>query len=232
MGPAAGIASSSAPPAEAGGGTRSFKLWGKDGFTFGDILDAVNPLEQLPVVGTIYRHLTGHSISPASRIMGGALFGGPIGAALSALDAVVQAASGKGVGERVVEAIEGDGAGTATGGQIAFSAAPANVFPSGRPAGASVRRAAATAGTTVLAQRQPAVRPGGWIVNAAYGTPADGAGPAAATHALPNRELASRQPQQPQAVRRPRPGGWMVNAAYTGLDAAERQGATGVSASA
>ena len=236
MGPAAGLAASSAPTAAAGGATHSFKLWGKDGFTFGDILDAVNPLEQLPVVGTIYRHLTGHSISPASRIMGGALFGGPIGAALSALNAVVEASSGKGIGERVLEALEGGGNGTAPSERVASSGAPAGVFPSGRPADASAGRTAANRGTAVVVQLEPAVRPGGWMVNAAYTEAVDGsdrgAGAATADAAVSIRQVASRGAQMPRPVHRPRPGGWMVNAAYASLDAGERQRAGIVSASA
>src|SRR5690349_12138760 len=59
------------------GNERSFwdRLWGKDGFSFGALLDAINPLQHIPVVSTIYRAATGDTIGPAPRIMGGALFG-------------------------------------------------------------------------------------------------------------------------------------------------------------
>lgn len=58
-------------------------IFGEDGFTFGDIIDIINPLQHIPIVNSIYRKVTGDVIAPAMEIAGGALFGGPIGAALS-----------------------------------------------------------------------------------------------------------------------------------------------------
>ena len=49
------------------------------GLGFGDLLDVINPLQHLPVVGTIYRALTGDTMSEAARMAGGALYGGPFG---------------------------------------------------------------------------------------------------------------------------------------------------------
>ena len=46
---------------------------------FDDLLDAINPLQHLPVVGTVYRALSGDEISPVARIAGGTLFGGIAG---------------------------------------------------------------------------------------------------------------------------------------------------------
>ncbi|PWC81297.1 hypothetical protein TSH100_27415 [Azospirillum sp. TSH100] len=43
---------------------------------FDDLLDAVNPLQQLPVVGSVYREATGEDISIPARLAGGFLFGG------------------------------------------------------------------------------------------------------------------------------------------------------------
>ena len=51
--------------------------------SFKDVIDAVNPLQQLPVVGTVYRAATGDTISPIARFVGGAILGGPIGAAIA-----------------------------------------------------------------------------------------------------------------------------------------------------
>ncbi len=52
-------------------------------FGFSDFLDTVNPLQQLPVVGTIYRAVTGDEISQRAHYAGSALYGmalgGPIG---------------------------------------------------------------------------------------------------------------------------------------------------------
>ncbi|HYF87886.1 hypothetical protein [Azospirillum sp.] len=43
---------------------------------FDDLVDAVNPLQQLPVVSSVYREATGESISIPARLAGGFLFGG------------------------------------------------------------------------------------------------------------------------------------------------------------
>ncbi len=58
-------------------------IFGEDGFTFGDILDIINPLQHIPVVNSIYRKITGDVIAPSMQIAGDALFGGPIGAVVS-----------------------------------------------------------------------------------------------------------------------------------------------------
>ena len=47
-----------------------------DGFDFDDFIDVINPLQHLPVVGTIYRAITGDEIEAPAKIAGGALFGG------------------------------------------------------------------------------------------------------------------------------------------------------------
>jgi len=66
-------------------------------FSFSDIIDMVNPLHHLPVVGHIYRELTGDKIKPIGQIMGGALFGGPLGAASGLVNVVIQQETGKDV---------------------------------------------------------------------------------------------------------------------------------------
>ena len=80
------------------------KPFGEDGLTFGDILDVINPLQHIPVISTIYRNLTGDELSPAARIAGGALFGGPIGLVAGVANTAVLAFSGKDIGESIVAA--------------------------------------------------------------------------------------------------------------------------------
>lgn len=80
------------------------KPFGEDGLTFGDILDVINPLQYIPVISTIYRNLTGDELSPAARIAGGALFGGPIGLVAGVANTAVLAFSGKDIGESIVAA--------------------------------------------------------------------------------------------------------------------------------
>ena len=61
-------------------------------FGFKDFLDVINPLQHIPVVSTIYQHLTGDTIAPVAEIVGGGLFGGPIGAAASLASVAVKSA--------------------------------------------------------------------------------------------------------------------------------------------
>ena len=71
--------------------TKQNSLFGEDGFTFGDIIDIINPLQHIPIISSIYRKITGDTIAPAMRVAGGALFGGPIGAAVSLVSTGIQA---------------------------------------------------------------------------------------------------------------------------------------------
>lgn len=71
-------------------------------FGFSDFLDIVNPLQHIPVVSTIYRELTGDELGAPARILGGALFAGPLGAAAGAASAAVEAVSGKDPGAHAV----------------------------------------------------------------------------------------------------------------------------------
>lgn len=64
-------------------------------FGFADLLDMVNPLQHIPVVGTLYRELTGDTIRPIGQIVGGAVFGGPLGAAGGLVNAIVREETGK-----------------------------------------------------------------------------------------------------------------------------------------
>jgi hypothetical protein len=68
-------------------------------YTFADVLDVINPLQHLPVIGTIYRKLTGDTIKPMSDIVGGAIFGGPIGAVASTANVVVKSTTGRDIAE-------------------------------------------------------------------------------------------------------------------------------------
>ncbi len=69
-------------------------LFGKDGFTFFDFLDIINPLQHIPVISTIYRSITGDQLDPGSRIAGATLFGGPLGGALASLDVAIKHKTG------------------------------------------------------------------------------------------------------------------------------------------
>jgi hypothetical protein len=66
--------------------------------SFADLLDVINPLQHIPLVSTAYRELTGDTISSGARIMGGALFGGPIGFVTALANEIVESVSGKDIG--------------------------------------------------------------------------------------------------------------------------------------
>ena len=76
-----------------------------DRFGFWDFVDIVNPLQHIPVVNALYRAVTGDTIKPAARIIGGTVFGGPLGLAVAAADAVIEQSTGRTVGGHVAEAI-------------------------------------------------------------------------------------------------------------------------------
>jgi hypothetical protein len=55
-------------------------FWGSNGLGFDDVLDAINPLNHLPLVSNFFdASSTEEGTSPGSRIVGGALFGGAVG---------------------------------------------------------------------------------------------------------------------------------------------------------
>lgn len=63
-------------------------------FTPAEARAALNPLHHLPVVGTIYRAVTGEVIPPPLRVAGAALFGGPLGALGAAVFGLVEQLAG------------------------------------------------------------------------------------------------------------------------------------------
>ncbi len=73
-----------------------------------DLIDVINPLQHIPVVSSIYRAITGDEISPGARLVGGALFGGPMGLAGAYVSGVVEDATDTSIGEIVVAAFSRD----------------------------------------------------------------------------------------------------------------------------
>lgn len=77
-------------------------------FGFFDFLDIINPLQHIPIVSSIYRGLTGDTIGPAAEVLGGALYGGPIGAAAGMASAVITHETGKDPGQALVDLFRAD----------------------------------------------------------------------------------------------------------------------------
>ena len=78
-------------------------VWsGEGGPSFSEFLDIINPLQHLPVISTIYRAITGDEIGLAPRVLGAALFGGPLGILLAGLSAAFEEVTGGNIADHAV----------------------------------------------------------------------------------------------------------------------------------
>lgn len=132
---------------------------------FGDLLDAVNPLQHLPGVSQLYRHATGDDIGLPARLAGGFLFGGPIGLLGSAALAAFEAVTGDDPLGHLVALAEGDTETAATAKETGPAATPLP-FLAGPAHGPQEDRAPSAA---VLAEALARKAPG---TDATAGTPA------------------------------------------------------------
>jgi hypothetical protein len=87
------------PEASSPSSEQSF--FGEDGFSFGDILDAVNPLQHIPLISTFYRESTGDDIAVAPRVMGSTLYFGPLGLVGALANVFVENNTGKDIGQHM-----------------------------------------------------------------------------------------------------------------------------------
>ena len=76
------------------------------GFSFDDLIDMVNPLQHIPVVGTLYRAITGDKMNTAPKILGDTLYGGVTGFVSSVADTIFEKVTGKSVGDTVLAMVE------------------------------------------------------------------------------------------------------------------------------
>lgn len=74
---------------------------------FHDLLDVVNPLQHLPVVGTLYRAITGDHMGTVEKIAGDTLYGGLWGAVGSIADTAFEAVTGKDFGSTMLAMLTG-----------------------------------------------------------------------------------------------------------------------------
>lgn len=77
-------------------------------FSFDDLIDIVNPLQHLPVVGTLYRAITHDTIKTPEKIAGDTLYGGLWGFVSSVADTAFQAITGKNFGDTVLALFTGN----------------------------------------------------------------------------------------------------------------------------
>jgi len=85
-----------------------FSLWQNASLEFGDFIDIVNPLQHIPIVATIYRHLTDDRIGMAPRVIGGALWGRLSGLVSGVVNSLVEWFTGKDIGEHIYAKIWGE----------------------------------------------------------------------------------------------------------------------------
>ncbi len=100
---------------------QEFEPFGDDGLGFFDFLDIINPLHHLPFIGPMYRELTGDDLAAGPRMMGGALFFGPIGLVGSAIDVVLEELTGNDLGGNIMSAFN-DSEETSSGGSAQSNA--------------------------------------------------------------------------------------------------------------
>jgi hypothetical protein len=103
-------------------------LWVGDHFSFHDVLDAINPLQHIPIVSSIYRAVTGDTLGNASRVVGDGIYGGVIGVIAGLVDVSVIENTGKDIGGNIMSmlGIGDDAAKTADA-----DAAPGATTPAG-----------------------------------------------------------------------------------------------------
>jgi len=104
----ASISAIEAPAVQAGGASTPAAQTDDDGFSFDDFLDIINPLQHLPVISTIYRHITGDTIKPLEQIAGDTLFGGLTGLASSVANYAFQKVAGESLGDMVYAFVTGE----------------------------------------------------------------------------------------------------------------------------
>ena len=169
---------------------------GGEDIGFGDFIDLINPLHHLPVIGPLYREITGDEIKPAAQILGGFLYGGPVGLVTSVGHAIAEEATGKDVTGHVMAALFGeDDAAAGAPETTAIAAAPESEdapLPELAPAAGSALAPQTLAPETPVTE--PATPPAG----AAPEQPAVLEGNAALRAFLRDRE-AALEPAQPTA---------------------------------
>lgn len=134
--------------------------------SFSDVLSSINPLQHIPIVGTIYRAITGDAPPPpAARMIGGILLGGPVGLVTSVANAILEQASGKDLGDHAL-AMLGFDHGSSDAPQYAAANA-ADSKPSGSPAPAPT--AVPATAPAVVSSSAPTSAPGAPVALPAAG---------------------------------------------------------------
>jgi hypothetical protein len=114
--------------------------FGADGFGFDDFLDIINPLQHIPGVSSVYREITGDELSPGARNIGGMIYGGAIGLAVSVVNSAIEEATGKDVGAHVISLFSTDEEEAAPTEMVAAAPTKAEMAPAPLEATANMKK--------------------------------------------------------------------------------------------
>src|SRR5262249_24907191 len=101
-------ATANAPADVAQATSKSGNFFSAEGPSFHDVLDAINPLNQIPIVSDLFASATDHTPSTASKLAGGALLGGPIGFVANLAEVIFESAKGVTPAQSVYAALAGN----------------------------------------------------------------------------------------------------------------------------
>jgi hypothetical protein len=148
--------------------------------SFHDVLSAMNPLQYLPVVGTIYRAVTGDQIAEPIRRIGSAivsgLMGGPIGVAIDLVMLAAEKVTGVDLDKTGQRLLAGGGTGDLPGSGHAGAGQPAAGPASVAEGGAEQMEARPAATDQAVTMRGAALR------MASLDSRAHGSGMSGSTH--------------------------------------------------
>ncbi|QCO15105.1 hypothetical protein D3869_07655 [Azospirillum brasilense] len=194
--------------------------------SFGDFLDIINPLQHIPLVNTVYREITGDTIKPSSKVIGGILFGGPLGGMASIANAVVEQAQGKDIGGQIMASLGFDGDAAAghppvgTSGATAVAALPDSAAGTSAPAMAAAAPAAQPARTVTaeLPDAKRAAAPSHGVGAAVTGSGRDGLTDAPHPSRMPARDTPLANSLMAKYAAKPHPStiGFAATAAPSG----------------
>jgi hypothetical protein len=96
------------PPTETQASAKPTGFFSEEGPSFRDVLDAINPLNHIPIVSSLFEEAAGHQASTAARLAGGTLLGGPIGFIASLASVIFESETGASPAETLYAAVTGD----------------------------------------------------------------------------------------------------------------------------
>jgi len=102
-----GAASEALPAPSAMSAAPRTHAWKDGGPGFRDFLDAINPLQHIPVVSAIYRWLTGDVPGNVPQLAGDTLYGGPVGLAAGLFGLAFKEETGKDPGAMAIALLGG-----------------------------------------------------------------------------------------------------------------------------